>query len=110
MVHLFTQLVEGAIPKKGALHRRVVHLEAELQIFVDGLHPGYSIHHCNVLHGLNPQRECAIPHVLLECQNVHDLLAFRILEHDLKLEHPSGWQRLIDHGHSCMIRSKSEHA
>ena len=83
MVHLFTQLVEGAIPKNGALHGRVVHLEAELQIFVDGLHPCSSIHHCHVLHSLYPQRESGIPHVFLECQNVHNLFAFRILEHGL---------------------------
>ena len=110
MVHLFTQLVVGAIPENGALHGRVVHLEAELQIFVNRLHPSSSIHHYHVLHSLHPQREGTVAHILLECQNVHNLLAFRILEHGLKLENPSRWQRLIDHGHSGTIRSKSEHA
>ena len=76
MIHLFSKLVEGAIPKNGTLHGRVVHLEAKLQIFVNGLHPGSSVHHYHILHSLHPQREGGIPHILLECQNVHDLFAF----------------------------------
>mgnify|MGYP006998185952 CR=1 FL=1 len=60
------------------------------------------------IHRLETESESAVSEISLQRNQVHNLLAFWVVEHGLGLKNYTIWQVEVTHGHSSLVGSEPE--